>query len=510
MPGYLLALIPDETNMRAKLHVENLRKVYPGTVALQGLTVSFEGGKVHAVIGKNGSGKSTLIKAISGAIKPSTGNILVDGNRIEIKTTRDAFEKGIATVYQEMSLVRELTVAENIYLGRLPKKGAKKIRIDWEKTNQDSRNLLDEMGVRINVKQKVGDLSVGRQQVVEIAKAMSFNPDVLMLDEPTSALARHEVKALFKLIENLKKKGVAILYISHRLQELNEIADTVTVLRDGKFIGKITIEEATPQKIVHMMFGEVEQKERPKDLIPREETILDVKGLTNNPHFQDVSFHIHKGEVLGIAGMLGSGRTELLRAIFGADPLQKGTIIFKGNEIQHPTPILMKQLGMGLTPENRKEEGLVQVLSIRENLCMASWQQMSNKGRLSRKIERPFIEKQIRNLQIKTGSSENLVSSLSGGNQQKVVVGNWLNTDPELMIFDEPSRGIDVQAKQQIFQIMWNLSRKGISSLFVSTELEELLEVCHRILIMQHGRIIDEVLPEEVGLEKLYERCMED
>lgn len=493
--------------MADKLRVEGLKKVYPGTVALKNLTVAFDGGKVHAIIGKNGSGKSTLIKIISGAIQPTEGTVLVDGKQVLMTCPQDAFRQGIATVYQEMSLVREVSVAENIFLGRLPKKG--KIRIDWDETYRKAGKLLEEMGIDIDVKQKTGLLSIGQQQVVEIAKAMSFEPDVLMLDEPTSALAMHEVTALFKIINNLKKKGVVILYISHRLQELNEIADTVTVLRDGEYIDKIGIEEANPKRIVEMMFGEVEQRERPRDIIPGTENILEVKGLTSFPNFSDISFNIRKGEILGIAGMLGSGRTELLRAIFGADPFYSGEIIFKRKKIKNPTPMLMKQNGMGLTPENRKEEGLVQVLSIRENLCMASWGLFSESGRINKKLEKPLVEKQIKKLKIRVPGVEHLISSLSGGNQQKVVVGNWLNTNPELMMFDEPSRGIDVQAKQQIFQIMWDLSREGVSSLFVSTELEELLEVCHRILIMQHGKIVDEVYPENLTLERLYKMCME-
>jgi ribose transport system ATP-binding protein len=365
------------------------------------------------------------------------------------------------------------------------------------------------MGVNIDAKSKTASLSMGQQQVVEIAKAMSYNPSVLMLDEPTSALAMHEVKALFRLVKRVKEKGVAILYISHRLQELEEVADTVTVLRDGNYIGKIDIDDATPKKIVDMMFGEVVPKDRPADLKAAEEEILSVKNLSGSSSFSDVSFSIKKGEILGIAGMLGSGRTELLRAIFGADPFVSGEIIFKGRHISNPNPKMMKELGMGLTPENRKEEGLVQILSIRENLCMASWEDISNSGRINSRMEKPYVDKQVKRLQIKIGDPSHLVSSLSGGNQQKVVVGNWLNTKPELMIFDEPSRGIDVQAKQQIFQIMWDLSRSGISSLFVSTELEELLEVCHRILIMQAGRIVGEVIPEDTNLEKLYEMCME-
>ena len=491
------------------LETENLRKVYTGTVALDGFSARFEGGKVHAVIGKNGSGKSTLIKIISGAIAPTAGRLRVDGAEHVMTSPNDAFRAGISTVYQELSLIPDMSVAENIFIGRLPKKGRSQIRIDWKETYRHASELLERMGVDIPAEVKAKELSVGQQQVIEIVKAMSFNPSVLMLDEPTSALAKHEVGNLFRLIRKLRDQGVVVLYISHRLQELDDIADTVTVLRDGHLIGRIDISEATPGKIVHMMFGEVEQRERPKDLKVQDEDILKVEGLSRKGVFEDVSFSVRKGEVLGIAGMLGAGRTELLRAIFGADPLDSGTIRFAGQDIGRPTPGLMKSMGMALTPENRKEEGLVLDLSTNRNLCIASMKDIAKNGFINNELEKPYIEKQIDKLQIKVHDPEMPVSSLSGGNQQKVVVGNWLNTNPRLMIYDEPSRGIDVNAKQQIFQIMWDLSREGISSLFVSTELEELLEVCHRILIMRHGRIIDEVLPEDIRLEELYSLCME-
>lgn len=495
--------------MMYKLETESLRKVYPGTVALTDFTALFEGGKVHAIIGKNGSGKSTLIKIISGAVDATEGKLKVNGSYVNFHRPSDAFYQGIATVYQELSLIPELTVAENIFLGRLPKRKRPSFMVDWNETFRQAQDLLTDMGVRVSAHRKVRTLSVGQQQIIEIVKAMSFRPSVLMLDEPTSALAKHEVSVLFSLIRKLKEKGVAILYISHRLQELYDIADTVTVLRDGMKVGMIPIEEATAQKIVQMMFGEVEHKTMPKELKPGEFRVLQVKHLSRLPHFEDVSFSVREGEILGIAGMMGAGRTELLRAIFGADQLDSGEVIFLGERVKHISPLSMKQRGMAMVPENRKEEGLILELSIRENLCFGSLDKIAPKGYINKKMEQPFVDRQIRNLQIKTTDDTYLVSSLSGGNQQKVVVGNWLNTEPKLVIFDEPSRGIDVHAKQQIFQIMWELSRKQISSIMVSSELEELLEVCHRILIMKNGRIVDEVKPDEILLENLYARCME-
>lgn len=487
------------------LQTRNVTKIYPGTVALDNVSIFFESGKVHALIGKNGSGKSTLVKIFSGAVEPTRGEILIDGTPMKFNDPSDAFAKGIATVYQELSLVPGLTVAENIFMGRLPMKGR---FVDWKKTYTMAEELLYDMQVDIPADEPVYSLSMWQRQMIEIVKAMSFKPKVLQLDEPTSALAQHETQSLFKMIRELKKKDVIIIYVSHRLQELWEIADTCTVLRDGKLIDTIPMENATHEQIVKMMFGDVEIYTRPSDLKVSDEVVLEVKNFTRKNRFRDINFKLRKGEILGIAGMLGSGRTELLRSIFGADPFDSGEIILNGQSITSPDPIKMKKAGLALTPEDRKNEGLIQIMSIKDNLCVASLDMISKGAFIKPNIENRFVKRQIDELQIKTTDVTHTVSSLSGGNQQKVVVGNWLNTDPKIILFDEPSRGIDVNAKQQIFQIMWELSRKGISSMMVSSELEELLEVCHRILIMRQGKIIGEVQPEQIKIEELYSLCM--
>ncbi len=493
------------------LEAVKLRKEYPGTLALDDMTIEFEAGKVHALIGKNGAGKSTLVKMLAGAISPTRGKILVEGNQVKLNSPKDAFDKGIATVYQELSLVPEMTVAENILLGRLPKrKGLGKCLIDWPEAFTRARAVLDDMQVQLDVKAKASELGVAQQQVVEIAKAMSFKPSALMLDEPTSALAHHETESLFRLIKQLAQKGVAVIYITHRLQELSQIADLVTVLRDGKYIGTIEIADATSEKIVNMMFGEIIQKQRPRDLTAGTEPVLEVRGLTQKGKFEDINFTLYKGEILGIAGMLGSGRTELLKAVFGAEPFDEGEIIIKGKTLTAVTPERMKKLGVAFTPENRKEEGLIQILSTRANMTLASLDRISTKGFTTKTRERNVADKQIKKLDIKVADIEDEVSSLSGGNQQKVVVGNWLGTEPKVILFDEPTRGIDVQAKQQIFQVMWDLSKEGISSVFVSTELEELLEVCHRILIIKKGRIVDRIDPAKITPDELFVMCMEN
>jgi ABC-type sugar transport system ATPase subunit len=488
------------------LRTEGIVKDYPGCRALDAVSVSFDSGKVHAFIGKNGSGKSTLVKIFAGAIQPTGGEFFLDGEALHFNTPVAAREKGIATVYQELSLVPYLSVAENIFLGRLPKKG--KI-IDWDKTYRLADELLKGMKVDIDPHTEVYKLSMWQCQVIEITKAMSFNPKVLMLDEPTSALAAHETERLFEVIRELKKQDVIIIYISHRLQELWEIADTVTVLRDGKFIGTEILEKLSHKDIIHMMFGDVKPNIRPKDLPVSEENIMKVEHLGRAGKFEDISFELKKGEVLGIAGMLGSGRTELMRSIFGADPFDSGKITIEGQTITSSSnPIKMKQLGLGLTPEERKTQGVILIHSIKDNLCYSCIDRISNNHIIDENKRTEISKKQINDLQIKVADMNSPISSLSGGNQQKVVIGNWLNNKPKIMMYDEPTRGIDVNAKGQIFQIMWNQSRKGVSSLFVSSELEELLEVCHRILIMHLGKIVGVVSPDNLQIDELYAMCM--
>lgn len=488
-----------------KLKIQNISKVFPGTRALNNVSVSFEGGKVHAIVGKNGSGKSTLLKIISGSQPATEGKISLDGKELKYHSTTDALKDGIATVYQELSLIPTLSVTENILLGRLPKKHG---FIDWKAANEEVKNLLKELEIAINPNALVSSLSMWQCQMIEIAKAMSFNPKVLQLDEPTSSLAKHEVALLFDMVRNLKNKGVIITYVSHKLQELWEIADDVTVIRDGNLIGKCDIGSLNHEKLIDMMFGDTKVESRPDNLMVSDEVVLKVDNLCRNGKFENVSFQLHKGEVLGIAGMLGSGRTELLKSIFGADSYDSGEVTVNGVKTRNASLLQMKKLGMALTPEDRKNEGLVLTGSIGENLIYASLDAISKGQFVDGKKEKIYIDKQVKDLQIKIASSDMSIQSLSGGNQQKVVVGNWLNTNPKVMLFDEPSRGIDVAAKQQIFKIIWEQSRKGIASIMVSSELEELLEVCQRILIMRAGKIIEEVYADNISINDLYSKCM--
>ena len=376
--------------------------------------------------------------------------------------------------------------------------------MDWKKTYQMAKELLEKMGVDIDPNEKVFRLSMWQCQVVEITKAMSFNPKVLMLDEPTSALAAHETQKLFGAIRMLKKQGVIIIYISHRLQELWEIADDVTVLRDGKFIGKAEMDKLSHKDIITMMFGDVEIKERPEDLKVQDGIVMEVKNLTRKGKFEDVSFTLGKGEILGIAGMLGSGRTELLRSIFGADPYDSGTIFVEGQQApKHATPISMMKMGMGLTPEERKTQGVILIHSIRDNLCYASMDKMTKRHVINDKIRKEFAERQVRELQIKIPDLMAPVDSLSGGNQQKVVLGRWLMTEPKILLLDEPTRGIDVGAKAEIYQLINNLAKQGMAIIVVSSELPEVIGISDRIVTFCEGELTGEYLQEEATQEKL-------
>ncbi|MFV1494117.1 sugar ABC transporter ATP-binding protein [Phaeobacter sp. JH18-32] len=491
----------------SNLILYQLTKHYGSVKALDGFVHEFTAGQVHALIGKNGSGKSTFVKMMSGAIQPTSGSIRIGTVETRFSNPREAQEAGIATVYQELSLVPELSVEENIFLGRLPHKRSG--LIDWARLRRDASDLFKEIGgLDIAPQTRVADLSVGQQQMVEIVKAMSFRPKVLQLDEPTSALAQAEVRQLFTLVRRLRDLGVTVIYITHRLSELDQIADTVTAIRDGKFVDSVPIKEATPAVILDMMFGDLPPLQRPTKTITRETPVLSARHLALASHFDDVSFDLYPGEVLGIAGMLGSGRTELLHCLFGAIVPDQGEITVNGQVVARPDIPTMKALGIGYTSEDRKHSGLVQLLSSHANLCLAGLDRIAPKGWVSHRTEKPFVDRQIAGLHIKAGDPMLPVSSLSGGNQQKIVVGNWMNNTPDILLFDEPARGVDVQAKRQIYELIWEKAREGLSSIVVSTELEDLTECCDRILVLRDGRIAEEFINEGLDAKDIYAACM--
>jgi ribose transport system ATP-binding protein len=490
------------------LEMKGLVKVYPETIALNKFSAKFDPGKVHALLGKNGSGKSTLVKIISGAIMPTSGDLYLENSRLEINGPADAINKHIATVYQELSLIPGLSVAENVYFGRLPK--GKFNLVDFKKAYKDTESLFNNLGIEISPRAQVKDLVIWQRQLVEIAKAMTFDPRVLLLDEPTSSLAQHETKILFKVVRGLREKGVIIIFITHKLQEIWDIADTVTILRDGNLVGSCDIKDLTKESLIKMMFGDVTIRTLPEELaFDRNEVALEVKNLSSKGHFENINFVLHRGEILGIAGLLGAGRSELFRSLFGADGYDSGEVYVNRKKLRKGSPVHGKNAGLAYTSENRKEEGLIQIHTVRENLVLACLKTIRQGLLISKKKENNFVNRQINSLQIKVTDPEVRVFSLSGGNQQKVLVGNWINTDPKILLMDEPSRGIDINAKQQIFEIVWNQSRLGVSSIIISSELEELLQSCHRIIVMKNGKFVEEVIPNQLNVEQLYAKCME-
>jgi len=493
------------------LALEQLCKQYPGVIALDHVDFTMEKGEVRALLGKNGAGKSTLVKILSGAVHPDSGTIRIDGQPVTISSTGDAFHQGICTVYQELSLVPGLTVAENILLGRWPKQRILGLSVINRKAIRPiAKAALDQLEVSLNLDEQVSRLSVAQQQLIEIAKAISFNPRVLVLDEPTSALAANEVDVLHKVVRRLAEQGHAIIYVTHRLQEIPHVADSVTVLRDGKDMGTITAAEATPAVIANMMIGADWQRTEWGTGGQPGEVKLAVRNLNRKGLLHDVSFEVRGGEVLGIAGLLGSGRTELLRAIFGLDKMDSGEVYVKGELMRDPTPLSMKAHNVGLTPEDRKRQGLVLLFSVQDNLTLASLNRFSSRGILQRSRGATLAREMVKSLDIKTPGLGVATSTLSGGNQQKVVVGNWLNTLPEILLMDEPTRGIDIQAKEQIFHLVRHLASQGLAVVFISSEIEEVLDVADRILVMNQGRITGEVKPDEIDLEELLARVMEE
>jgi len=493
------------------LALEKVTKQYPGVVALDNVDFTLERGEVRALLGKNGAGKSTLVKILSGAVHPDSGTIRIDSRPVTIADPKEAFKQGIYTVYQEMSLVPGLTVAENILLGRWPRQRVLGLSvIDRKRVRPIAKAALDQLEVTIDLDQEVHRLSVAQQQLIEIAKAISMEPRVLVLDEPTSALASGEVDVLHKVVRRLAAQGQAIIYVTHRLQEVPHVADSVTVLRDGRLIGTITAQEATPAAIAQMMIGSDWQRTQRGSQAQLGDVKLAVKNLSRNGLLKDVSFEVRGGEVLGLAGLLGSGRTELVRAIFGLDAVDAGEITVKGQRVTHPTPEKMKTHKVGLTPEDRKRQGLVLPFSVHDNLTIASMDRFSVNGVLQRAKAHAMAAGMVQSMDIKTPGLWVPTATLSGGNQQKVVVGNWLNTLPEVLLMDEPTRGIDIQAKEQIFTLVRDLAARGLAVVFISSEIEEVLDVADRILVMHEGRVTAEVKPDAVDLEQLLAMVMEE
>jgi len=487
--------------MKTILELKNIRKEYPGVVALDDVSLMLKKGEVHILLGENGAGKSTLVKILSGAVKKTNGKIILLNEEIEIKNPKHAFQIGIGIIYQELNLIPHLTVAENIFLGR--EFSTSSGIIDNQKINSEAQKLLDELKVKINSKSLIKDLGIAQQQMVEVAKALSLNAKILIMDEPTSALTENEIEELFNIIDKLKAQGVSIIYISHRLDELFEIGDTVTILRDGKLIATKVISETTHHELITMMVNR-----ELKDQFPRIKPkigceLLCVERLTTANRLSNISFTLNAGEILGVYGLLGSGRTELARAIFGVDEILSGNIRINGEFVDIKSPIEAIKYGIALLTEDRKTQGLILELDLQKNVSLASLSEVTTNGILSNNKERNLSEKYILDLNIKTTGSQQKVRNLSGGNQQKVVLSKWLSTKAKIYIFDEPTRGIDVGSKVEIYEIMNRLTDEGAAIIMISSDLPEILGMSDRIMVMHQGKITAKLSGEEATQESI-------
>ncbi len=483
------------------LEMRHIRKEFPGVIALDDVHFDLRAGEVHILLGENGAGKSTLMKILSGAYEKTRGEILLNGKPVDIRSPKQAQDLGISIIYQEFNLIPHLSASDNIFLGREPRKAAG--FIDQKRMDQEAEALLHELGVRFDPRTPVKRLSVAQQQMVEVAKALSFDARILIMDEPTSALTESEIQQLFATIRRLKEKGVGIIYISHRMEELFEIGDRVTVLRDGQYIGTYPIREVSTDQLVRLMANRELKEHFPKQKATIGDEVLRVEGLTREQVLEDIHFSLHRGEILGIAGLLGAGRTELARAIFGVDRITSGNIYVHGKPVSIKSPAQAIRMGMGFLTEDRKNQGLVLVLSVNENISLPNLDRLSRLGFVDPSAERELGKRYVKELRIKTSGLQQKVMYLSGGNQQKVVLSKWLARECDILIFDEPTRGIDVGAKVEIYQLMNQLTARGVGIIMISSELPEILGMSDRILVMHHGRIRAEYKREEATQEKI-------
>ncbi len=472
------------TGLPFLLQAEAIDKSFPGVHALDKVDFDLKEGEVHILLGENGAGKSTLMKIISATLSRDQGKISIRGQEVELISPRHARDLGIGMVYQELSLVPTLSVAENIFLGKLPKRAAGNVH--WSALFAEAQKLLDGFGVDINPRERVDTLGMAERQLVEIAKALSMKVHILLLDEPTSALSDDERSRLFDIIRRLQEMGVGIVYVSHRLDEVPQIGQRVTVLRDGKKMGTLPVEEADEDTLIQMMVGRELKEHFPKEEVEQGREILRIEGLTVKNRLHNLNLTLHEGEILGIAGLMGAGRTEFARALFGVDPIDRGEIFIDGRAVTISSPWEAIELGLGYLTENRVD-GLVPRLSVAANIILASLKRLCTMGLLRRRMEKDLSERYIRELSIHAASLNQKVEFLSGGNQQKVALAKWLCSHSKIMILDEPTRGIDVGSKIEVFRLMNQLVKKGVGIIMISSELPEVIAMADRILVMCRG-----------------------
>lgn len=484
------------------ISMENISKSFPGVKALDQVSFQLKAGEVHALLGENGAGKSTLMKVLTGVYHKDEGVIKINGKEVDIADPKTAQELGISIIHQEFNLLPHLTVAQNIFIGREPRKV--KGVLDEKKLNEDAKKILKRLDLALEPTDIVKDLSVAEQQMVEIAKAISVDSRVLIMDEPTAALTEGEVKKLFRIIKTFRDEGIGIVYISHKMEEFQHIVDRATVMRDGQYIGTVNFKETTLDHLIQMMVGRDLKDQYPEKYAKIGENLLEVKNISRQNVLDNISFNLRKGEILGIAGLMGSGRTELARAIFGADPIDKGEIYLHGKKVNIHSPGDAISEGIGYLSEDRKRDGLALGLDVEDNIVLASLKDFTNKlGIVQRDKTLKECEKQVKDLKVKTPSLAQKVSNLSGGNQQKVIIGKWLCKNMEVFIFDEPTRGIDVGAKYEVYNLMNQLADDGAGIIMISSELPEILGMSDRVLVMCEGRITAELDIEEADQETI-------
>ncbi|MFA7109074.1 MAG: sugar ABC transporter ATP-binding protein [Sphaerochaetaceae bacterium] len=474
--------------MKPYLSVKNITKVFPGVTALSDVSIDFKKGEVHALLGENGAGKSTLIKIISGIYHQTKGSIEIEGKEVHFTTPKAAIDAGISVIHQELSIAKDLTVDENIFLGEEPH--SSKFFLDKLTMNNESQKVLDSMGVKISAKTVAKYLTAAEQQMVEIAKIVKRKSKIVILDEPTSSLSSHEINSLFEQIKILRDKGVVVIYISHRMAEIFQICDTVTVLKDGIYVDTFNVSEITETKLVASMVGREMQNYYNRQKHTRGKETLRVEHLTRKGEFKDISFSAYQGEILGFSGLIGAGRTEIMETIFGARKKQKGSIFVNGEEVDFQEPKDAIAHGIGMVTEDRRRTGLLLDSTVRRNISLPSLvKHLDNKSFVDTKWEKEASKKLIKQLEIKTPSDDTLIKSLSGGNQQKVILAKWIVADSKIMILDEPTRGIDVNAKSEFYKLMNDFVAKGGTIIMVSSELPEILGISDRIIVMREGSI---------------------
>ena len=484
--------------------MEGIDKSFPGVQALSQARFELRAGEVHALVGENGAGKSTLMKVLTGIYKKDAGRIVYKGREIEISSPRAAQQLGISIIHQELNLMPHLTVAQNIFIGREPH-GWLPFVLDDKRINQQAEALFDSLHLKLDARTKVMDLSVAKQQMVEIAKALSFNSQVLIMDEPTAALTETEIDELFRITRGLREQGVGVVHISHRLEELKKISDRVTVMRDGRYVDTVATADVTIGEIINRMVGRTIYESAPElPVDAHQEVVLEVRNLNRGSAIRDVNFSLKRGEILGFAGLIGAGRTEVARAIFGADPYDSGEVYIHGKPVRIHSPQDAVNHGIGYLSEDRKRYGLTLGMDVQVNVALAAFNKfLTGFGFVddSRMHERATA--MVKVLSIKTPSVQQRVKNLSGGNQQKVIIGKWLTADTEILIFDEPTRGIDVGAKSEIYRLLNELAQQGKAIIMISSELPEILRMSHRVVVMCEGRITGELVAGEATQESI-------